>query len=195
MTTTLFETERVRLAPPDPDHDAEIESVWTHDSAYLRLLDAAPARPLSPGQVKKKYEAVEKEHDKQFYFAVRTRAPAGEPAGPGRLLGFVQLQWVDFLHGAADLRLGIGASADRGQGYGGQAAGLILHYAFNELGLHRLGATTYEYNPGAMRFVERLGFRLEVRMRQAVQRDFRRWDALHYGLLRSEWEQRGEPKQ
>jgi RimJ/RimL family protein N-acetyltransferase len=41
-----------------------------------------------------------------------------------------------------------------------------------------------------MRFVERLGFRLEVRMRQAVQRDFRRWDALHYGLLRSEWEQR-----
>ena len=56
MTTTLFETERVRLAPPDPDHDAQVESVWTHDSAYLRLLDAAPVRPLSPSQVKKKYE-------------------------------------------------------------------------------------------------------------------------------------------
>jgi len=29
-----------------------------------------------------------------------------------------------------------------------------------------------------------------VRMRQAVQRDFRRWDVLHYGLLRPEWAQR-----
>jgi RimJ/RimL family protein N-acetyltransferase len=191
MTTTLFETERVRLAPPDPDHDAQVESVWTHDSAYLRLLDAAPVRPLSPGQVKKKYEALEKEHDKQFYFALRTR----EPEGAGRLLGFVQLQGVDWLHGAAELRLGIGAPADRGQGYGSEAVGLILHYAFDELGLHRVGALTYEYNPGAMRFIERQGFCLEVRMRQAVQRDFRRWDGLHYGLLRSEWAQRGESKQ
>src|SRR5258708_14868456 len=153
MITTLFETERVRLAPPDPDHDAEVESVWTHDSAFLRFLDAAPARPLSPGQVKKKYEALEKEHDKQFYFAVRTC----EPEAAGRLLGFVQLQWVDFLHGAADLRLGIGAPADRGQGYGTEAAGLIVRYAFDELWLHRLGAATYEYNPGAMRFLGRQG--------------------------------------
>jgi|SRR5579859_2854058 len=186
MTKTLFETERVRLAPPDPEHDAEVESVWTHDSGYLRLLDAAPARPLSPGQIKKKYEALEKERDKQFYFAVRTR----EPEGAGRLLGFVQLQWVDWLHGNAELRLGIGAPADRGQGYGTEAVGLILRYAFDELGLHRLGAVTYDYNPGAARFLERHGFRLEVRMRQAVQRDFRRWDGLHYGLLRPEWEQR-----
>jgi len=186
MTTSLFETERLRLAPPDPEHDADIESGWTHDSDYLRLLDAAPAQPLSPGQVKKKYEAIEKEHDKQFYFALRTRAPDG----PGRLIGFGQIRWVDWLHGAADLRLGIGAPADRGQGYGREAAGLLLHYAFEELGLHRLSAVTFEYNPGAMRFIERHGFQLEVRMRQAVQRDFRRWDVLHYGLLRPEWEQR-----
>ncbi len=186
MTTTLFEAERVHLAPPDPEHDAEIEAAWTHDSDYLRLLDAALARPLSPAQVKKKYEALEKEHDKQFYFAVRTRTPEGA----GRLLGFVQLQWVDWLHGNAELRLGIGAPADRGQGYGREAAGLITHYAFEELGLHRLGAVTYAYNAGATRFIERRGFTLEVRMRQAVQRDFQRWDALHYGLLRAEWEQR-----
>ena len=144
-----------------------------------------------PARSKRNTRALEKEHDKQFYFALRTR----EPEGAGRLLGFVQLQWVDWLHGAAELRLGIGAPADRGQGYGSEAVGLILPYAFNELGLHRVGALTYEYNPGAMRFIERQGFRLEVRMRQAVQRDFRRWDGLHYGLLRSEWAQRGESKQ
>ncbi len=186
MTTSLFEAERIRLAPPDPEHDVEIESGWTHDSEYLRLLDAAPARPLSPGQVKKKYEALEKEHEKQFYFALRTRVPED----PDRLLGFGQLNWIDWLHGSAELRLGIGAPTDRGQGYGTEAAGLLLHYAFEELGLRRLTAMTFEYNAGAMRFIERQGFQLEVRMRRAVQRDFRRWDTLGYGLLRREWEQR-----
>ena len=183
MRPSLFEAERIRLAPPDPEHDAEVESGWTHDAEYLRLLDAAPARPLSPAQVKKKYEALEKEHDKQFYFAVRAR----EAEGPGRLLGFVQLQWVDWLHGGARLSLGIGAPTDRGQGYGSETLGLILNYAFDELGLHRLSASTHEYNPGAARFLERHGFSLEVRQRQAVQREFRRWDGLLYGLLRSEW--------
>jgi RimJ/RimL family protein N-acetyltransferase len=52
-----------------------------------------------------------------------------------------------------------------------------------------VAATTFEYNPRAARFLERHGFSLEVRQRQAVQRDFRRWDVLHYGLLRAEWEQ------
>ena len=186
MTTSLFEAERVRLAPPDPEHDAEVESAWTHDAEYLRLLSAAPAKPLSPAQVKQKYEAIAKEHDKQFYFAVRTR----EPEGPGRLLGFVQLDWLDWLHGTARLSLAIGAPADRGQGFGGETACLILNYAFNELGLHRLAAVTFEYNRRGARFLERQGFSLEVRQRKAVQRDFQRWDTLFYGLLRSEWAQR-----
>jgi RimJ/RimL family protein N-acetyltransferase len=186
MKTTLFEAERVRLAPPDPEHDAEVESAWTHDAEYLRLLDAAPARPLSPAQVKKKYQAIEKEHDKQVYFAVRTR----EPEGLGRLLGFVQVLWIDWLHGSADFRMGIGAPADRGQRYGSEAARLMINYAFDELGMHRLAAVTYEYNTGAIRFIERHGFSLEVRQRRAVQRDLRRWDSLRYGLLRSEWAQR-----
>lgn len=184
MNTTLFESERVRLAPPDPEKDSEIESVWTHDAEFLRLIDAAAARPLSPGQVKKKYEAIEKEGEKQFYFAVRTR----EADGPGRLLGFVNLFWIDWMHGATNLNLGLGAPADRGQGYGTEALRLILDYAFDELGLHHVAVATIEYNAGAVRFLERNGFSLEVRRRQAVQRDCERWDVLMFGLLRPDWE-------
>ncbi len=55
MNVQLFEGERVRLAPHDPDKDAEIESGWTHDPEYMRLVSADPVRPLSPGQIKKKY--------------------------------------------------------------------------------------------------------------------------------------------
>jgi len=40
MDTQLFEGELTRLAPPDPDRDAEIESKWTHDAEYMRLSSA-----------------------------------------------------------------------------------------------------------------------------------------------------------
>lgn len=189
--TQLFESPRLRLAPPDPDKDAEIESGWTHDGEYLRLVDLAPARPLSPSQVRKKYEQLEKEAEKNFYFALRLReTPAEGPEGPGRLIGFVRLFWVDWMHGHALLSLGIGAPADRGQGYGSEALGLILRYAFEELGLHRLTAATAAYNTGALRFLGRHGFQAEVRRRQAVARDGQYWDVVLLGLLRSEWEAR-----
>src|SRR5687768_11232377 len=74
MTPSLFEGRLVRFMPPDPERDAEIESAWTHDAEYLRLIEAGPARPLSPTAVKKKYEALEKAENKEFYFAVRLLA-------------------------------------------------------------------------------------------------------------------------
>jgi RimJ/RimL family protein N-acetyltransferase len=117
------------------------------------------------------------------YFAVRTC----QPDGPGRLIGFAQLEWINWLHGVARLKLGIGAAADRGQGYGSEALRLVLNYAFGELALHHVAAVTFEYNPRAARWLERHGFQLEVRQRRAVERDLRRWDTLFYGLLRDEW--------
>lgn len=179
MSPSLFEGERVRLLPPDPEKDAEIESAWTHDAEYLRLIDAAPARPLSPAAVKKKYEKLEKAENKDFYFAVRTLAD-------DRLIGFAHLFWVDLQHGAATLNLGLGQPADRGQGYGSDTLRLLLNYAFDELNLHRVAARGASYNTGALRFFQRHGFVEEVRNREAVFRDGQRWDWVLLGLLREE---------
>ena len=180
----LFQGELVCLAPLEPDHDAEVESRWTHDAEYLRLLAPDPARPLSAGHVKKRHEMAEKEEDKAFghyHFAIRARAD-------DRLLGFVKLEYIEWTHGAGMVRMGIGDPHERGRGFGSEALGLILRYVFDELNLHRLTAITSEYNPGAVRFFERAGFTVEVRQRQALRRDGRRWDALILGLLRPEWE-------
>ena len=183
MNTQLFEGELIRLASIDPEKDAETLSRWTHDPEYLRLTDADPARPLAPGQVKKKLEEMEKEAQKdknQFHFAIRTRAD-------DRLVGSASLRWIRWTHGAGLIQLGIGQPDDRGKGYGSEALKLILHYAFDELNLHRVGAVTFEYNAGALRFLERAGFVVEARRRQALNRNGRRWDALMLGLLRDEW--------
>ena len=72
MSTQLFEGELIRLAPPEPDRDAEIESKWTHDTEYMRLSSADPMRPLSPTLIKKKYEEAEKEQVTQWASCVKS---------------------------------------------------------------------------------------------------------------------------
>jgi len=182
MNTQLFEGELVRLAPPEPERDAEIESKWTHDVEYMRLLSDAPVRPLSPVLIKKKYEEAEKEKGhNRFHFAIRTKAD-------DRLVGFVKIEGIEWNNGTGHLTLGIGDPNDRGKGYGREALALVLRYAFAELNLYRLSTATFEYNERAQRLLGKAGFQLEVRRRQVVHRDGKRWDVLKYGLLREEWE-------
>jgi len=190
LKRSLFEEELICLAPIDPERDAEIEAKWTHDEANLRLLKAEIARPLSTAQVKKAYESIEKkvEEDKNlFYFTIRTRPDE-------RLVGFAKLYAITWSHGTGMLQMGIGDAQDRKQGYGRQALSLLLRYAFDELNLYRLTALVPEYNRDALRFFEKAGFVIEVRRRQALNRDGRRWDLLHLGLLQEEWAQNGSLK-
>jgi len=184
IQTQLFEAQDIRLGPIDHEAHPEIESKWTHDSDYMRLMELKPVRPLSPALVKKEYESIEKkmEEDKNlFYFTVRARED-------DHLIGKAVIEWVDWTNGNGWIRLGIGAAEDRRRGLGSQTLGLILRYAFAELNLFRVSAMVPEYNEGAIRLLKKFGFVEEVRRRQAVQRDGRTWDLLTFGQLRSEWE-------
>ena len=105
------------------------------------------------------------------------------------MVGFIRLDHIEWNNGGSHMTLGIGDPNDRGRGYGTQALRLILRYAFAELNLYRVTADTFEYNERALRFLQRAGFTAEVRRRQAVHRDGRRWDVIKLGLLREEWEQ------
>lgn len=184
IQTQLFEAQDIRLGPIDHEAHPEIESKWTHDSDFMRLMELKPVRPLSPALVKKEYESIEKkmEEDKNlFYFTIRAHED-------DRLIGKAVIEWVDWTNGNGWVRLGIGAAEDRRRGLGSQTLGLILRYAFAELNLFRVSAMVPEYNEGAIRLLKKFGFVEEVRRRQAVQRDGRTWDLLTFGQLRSEWE-------
>ena len=178
----LFEGENIRLGPIDFDKDPEVESRWTHDLSYLRTLSRDLARPLSQAQLKKKYEAIEKgmEEHNLIYYTIRRKDDNG-------LLGFIRLFWIEWSHGAAQLQIGIGDAAERGQGYGSQALRLILRFAFEELNLYRLTAVVGEDNPRGVNFFQKFGFVEEVRRRQALLRDGQTYDLLMLGLLKDEW--------
>jgi RimJ/RimL family protein N-acetyltransferase len=178
----LFEGADIRFGPIDHEKDPEVESRWTHDLSYLRMLGRELARPLSQAQLKKKYEAIEKgmEERNLIYYTIRRKEDNG-------LLGFVRLSWIEWSHGAATLQMGIGDPAERGKGYGSQALGLFLRFAFDELNLYRLTAVVGEDNPGGVNFFQKFGFVEEVRRRKALLRDGQTYDLLMLGLLRDEW--------
>ena len=179
----LFEDADIRFGPMDYEKDPEIESKWTHDAGFMRLYDIAPVRPLSAAMVRKQYEKLEKqaEEDKNMYcFAIRAKED-------DRLIGNAMVHRIEWSNGNGWIRLGIGAEEYRRKGYGTQAMRMLLRFAFAELNLFRVTAAVPGYNKGAIALLKKFGFTEEVRRREALERDSRRWDMLIFGLLNDEW--------
>ena len=183
IQTQLFEEKDVRFGPIDFETHPDIESRWTHDAEFMRLMELKPIRPLTAATVKKQYEAIEKEMDEGkelFYFTIRARED-------DRFIGKALIEYVDWASGNAYLRLGIGEAEFRRKGYGSQTLNLLLRYAFGEMNLYRVTAVVPAYNEGAMRLFQKFGFMEEVRRRKVLHRDGEFWDAIGFGLLNAEW--------
>jgi RimJ/RimL family protein N-acetyltransferase len=183
IATQLFEGQDIRFGPIDYEKDPEIESKWTHNAEFMRLYDFEPARPMSAAIVKKQYEKLEKrieESKNLFHFMIRAQVD-------DRLIGKAQLDRLEWANGVCRVRLGIGSVEDRRKGYGSQALRLLLRFAFAELNLFRVSADVAEYNEGAIALMKKFGFTEEVRRRQSLERNGRRWDLLVFGLLKDEW--------
>jgi len=190
IQSQLFEGQDIRFGPLDHEKDAEIESKWTHDSEFMRLMEVNPARPMSAAMIKKQYEKLEKqiEEDKNLYhFMIRSKAD-------DRLIGKAAVQWIEWTNGNGFLRLGIGAVEDRCKGYGSQALRMLLRFAFAELNLFRVSAIVPEYTEGAIRLLKKFGFVQEVCRRKSLERDGRRWDLFVFGLLNDEWRNQARPE-
>lgn len=104
------------------------------------------------------------------------------------MIGFAELDGIQWNHQNAWIGIGLGDRANWGKGYGRGAMELILKFAFHELNLHRVQLTVFNYNERAVSPYKKLGFVQEGVLREYLSRDGRRYDMLMYGLLRSEWE-------
>jgi ribosomal-protein-alanine N-acetyltransferase len=90
--------------------------------------------------------------------------------------------------GARSGDLGYEVAPDHwGRGYATEAAEAMVDFGFGELGLHRVWAACVPENAASRRVMEKLGMRLEGRLRETQQYKGRWWDTLVYGLLEEEW--------
>ena len=76
------------------------------------------------------------------------------------------------------------------KGMGTEALELWIQYLFTNSNVHRIALDTWSLNKRMMHVAEKVGFVFEGK-----QREFIKWkdewiDAVHYGLLRQEWEEK-----
>ena len=179
----LLEETDVCLGGIDLQAHPVVESRWTHDAEFMRLMELRPVCPLSPATVKKRYEAIAMEMRDEgnlFYFTIRARED-------DRLIGKALIEYVDWSSGNGYIRLGIGEAESRGRGYGSQALSLLLRYAFDELSLYRVTAGVPAFNEAALRLFQKFGFIEETRRRAALYFNGEFWDVIGFGLLNAEW--------
>ena len=104
---------------------------------------------------------------------------------PGqRLLGACGLCYIHWVNRSADFSIYIGADDlyidDK---FAPDAALVMATYAFDQLGLRRLWAEIYDFDERKIKFLEKLGFSLDGRHRQAHWGEGKWHDSLFYGLL------------
>lgn len=177
---TLFHGERVKLTAPKRE-DIPVMLHWYENGEFARLWDSRPAYPNIEAELLRRIEEGTARKD-GYAFAIRLKEN-------NELIGYIEIDGIEWAHQTGWLSIGIGDPVHRGQGYGYEATEMALRFAFHELNLHRVQLTVFSYNDAAIKLYERTGFVLEGTFREYLQRDGRRHDMLLYGLLRSEWEE------
>jgi RimJ/RimL family protein N-acetyltransferase len=74
-----------------------------------------------------------------------------------------------------------------GNGYATETAKALVNCGFNEFGLHRVFATCDPDNSVSVRVLEKVGMKLEGRLRENTLRQGKHRDSLILGILKQEW--------
>jgi RimJ/RimL family protein N-acetyltransferase len=152
---------------------------WYGDPEIWHLTSWAPS-PMNRPSVEKLFEDRELSSvDDSFAIHVKEE---DEP------VGVISLMNISDANESAELSIIVGHPDDRHQGYGTEAIELLLGYAFEELGLNRVGLSAFEFNDEAIAAYEKLGFAVEGRYRQAIKRNSRFYDAILMSIIKGEWQ-------
>lgn len=157
-------------------------------AAYQSWLDNPEAtlfmesgwRPSSEAEMEAIYKASTEPQDTAVFTIV--------PHALGRPIGVVGLYLIQWVCRRGEFRILIGDNEGRGQGYGTEAAQLIVEYGFNKLNLETIYLGVNTENSGAIRSYEKAGFQPEGVRRKLVYRNGRYYDVLMMSVLREEWQ-------
>lgn len=147
--------ERCYLSPIEPD-DAPKYAAWLNDPELTEGLTLATAVVTLAGE-REALARLAKEHN----YAVVDKAS-------DELIGNVGLLSVNHLHRTAEIGIFIGDKRFWGKGYGREAMGLLIDYAYAKLNLNNIMLRVYAFNERAVRCYEALGFQKVGALREAL---------------------------
>jgi RimJ/RimL family protein N-acetyltransferase len=195
VTTPDFATkptltgERVTLRPyTDADLPglraamADLDVLKLTGSVHSEAEALAPVTPEQE-QARLAWFKSRNDTDDRLDLAVVDRATGG-------CVGEAVLNQWDPGNESANFRILIGP-AGQNRGLGTEATRLIIGYAFEYLGLHRITLEVYAFNPRARRVYEKVGFQVEGVLRESLRYEDEWVDATLMSILASEWPPNG----
>jgi RimJ/RimL family protein N-acetyltransferase len=168
--------DRVALTPVAEAH-LPLLTRWINDPAVLHYLGMLGG--VSEDRERGWIERVSKSSsDKVFGILLRAEQ---------RLIGTLALHNVQNPEGHAEFGISIGEKDCWGQGYGTEAARLLLDWGFNRLALRSIFLRVSEFNARGMRSYAKLGFKPAGRLRRHSFRNGTQSDMLYMDLLPEEF--------
>jgi len=132
--------------------------------------------------------------EEEWFAGLAKRPPAERPLAveipdgdAWRLIGNSGFHNIDTVARSAELGIMLGDKSIWNQGYGTEVMQLLLKHGFGTLNLNRLFLRVYEENRWAIRTYEKVGFRHEGRLREALYKNGHYQDVLMMSILRAEW--------
>lgn len=151
---------QIRLEPLDSQHFGGIWSMLA-DPEAMRLTGTH--QRFTEDEVVRWLAARQDHHDRADWAIVRDKDEA--------VLGEVVLNELDEHNASVKFRISLAGPHVFGRGYGTEATRLVVDYAFDVAGLHRIHLGVYDFNPRAQRVYKKCGF-----VREGLCRDALHWD-------------------
>ncbi len=157
---------------------------WLDDPELRRQIGAQA--PLSEVEAEEWFEKVSNDPARAWYVIVVDK---DEVAGgqDERVIGEAGLLRMDPAWRTTDMTVIVGEPDARGKGYGTEAGRLLLDFAFQYMGFHRVAIGVVGFHEDALRFWERLGFRREGVQREGYLLDGEFHDFVMMSILEDEW--------
>jgi RimJ/RimL family protein N-acetyltransferase len=162
--------------------DLDAMLAYQSDPRYLRYYEQARAGHIAEDArrlLERFLLAQEKQPRTAFQLAMTLRED-------GRLIGNagVRMESADATEGDMGCEI---APDYWNRGYATEATRAMLAFGFEQLGLHRISASTMAPNVGAWRVLEKLGMKREGELRETTLLADGWANSVIYGMLQQEW--------
>ena len=168
--------ERIFLRPFSVDDLPYIQK-WSNDAELRRLI--GEVAPMSKADTEKWYGELLADRNRVWFAIVLKKGD--------RVIGEAGLLRMFRPWRNTDMTIIIGEKDEWGKGYGTEVGHLLLHYAFRQLGFHRISIGVVGFNKRALKFWESLGFKKEGIERESYYYDNEYSDGIMMSILEDEY--------
>lgn len=171
---SYFKGSSVTLLPFEKE-DIELSLEWNNDEAINAYNGSRIPNSFLEQTVW--YEKSQKDKSKRRLIICSNEG--GEKAG------MVSLFNINERHRNAEIGVYLSPSHQK-KGFAGESVKLLTHFAFMELGMHKLYASIFSYNTDSVKLFEAAGYRHEYTKKEEIFTNGRFFDVMVYTLFAGE---------